>query len=154
VIPPSSLLSASPLHDDTARILLLRLGVEHLALRAQPITLSHQVINLLTALQHTLNSLVQHDLGLIQLLLDLDDAVRLRRVLVLGDVLFQLGEGERGLALGEGGVGGAGVLGDELVDDLGEDAVGDHGRVLVVGDYDAADAFCAAVGVECVFWHV
>lgn len=97
---------------------------------------------------------MQHDLGLIQLLLDLDDAVRLRRVLVLGDVLFQLGEGELGLALGEGGVGGAGVLGDELVDDLGEDAVGNHGGVFVVGDYDAADAFCAAVGVECVFWRV
>jgi hypothetical protein len=28
--------------------------------------------------------------------------------------------------------------------------VRDDGGVFVVGDYDAADAFCAAVGVECV----
>ena len=28
----------------------------------------------------------------------------------------------------------------------------DHGRVFVVGYDDSADAFGAAVGVECVFW--
>lgn len=30
--------------------------------------------------------------------------------------------------------------------------MGDQGWVLVIGDDDAADAFCSAVGVECVIW--
>jgi len=40
------------------------------------------------------------------------------------------------------------VGGEELVDDLGEELVGDEGRVGVVADDDAADALGPAVGVE------
>lgn len=149
-LDPRSAMPSS--HYHTARILLLRLRVEHLTLSTQPVALRDQIVNLLASLQHTLDGLVQDDLGLVELLLDLDDAVGLRRVLVLSDVVLEFGEGERGVALAEGGVCGARVLGDEFVDDLGEHAVGYHGRVFVVGDDDAAHAFCAAVGVECVFW--
>ena len=138
------------LHDNTARVLLLRLRVKHLTLRTQPVTLGDQIINLLTPLQHALNRLMQHNLGLVKLLLDLHNTVGLRGVLVLRDVLFELGERELGRALCEVCVGGARIFGDEFVDDFGEYAVGNHGGVFVVGDYDAADAFCAAVGVECV----
>jgi hypothetical protein len=142
------------LHNHTARVLLLRLCIEHLTLRTQPITLRDQIIDLLAPLQHALNRLMQHNLGLVKLLLDFDDAVCLRRVLVLRDVLFELGEAELRVTLFEAGVRCARVLGYELVDDFGKDAVGDHGRVFVVGYYDAADAFGAAVGVECVLWDV
>lgn len=71
------------------------LTIEHLTLRTQSITLGHQIINLLSPLQHTLNSLVQHDLCLIQLLLDLHDTVRLLRVLVFHNVVLQFGKAER-----------------------------------------------------------
>ena len=40
------------------------------------------------------------------------------------------------------------MFGEELVNDFGEELVGDEGWVFVVGDDDAGDAFCAAVGVE------
>lgn len=133
--------------------MLLRLRIKHLALRTQAITLRNQVINLLAPLQHTLNRLVQHDLRLIKLLLDLDNAVCLRRVLVLRDVCLELGEAERGLAFLEGGVCGARVLCYEFVDDFGEDAMRDESGVFVVGYYDPADAFCAAICVECVLWE-
>jgi hypothetical protein len=115
-------------HNHTARVLLLRLRIKHLALRAQPVALGHQAVNLLPALQHALNRLVQHNLRLVQLLLDLHDAVRLLRVLVLGDVLLQLREGQ----LGRGGKGGPRILGQELVDDLREQLVRDEGGVFVV----------------------
>ncbi|KAK1256283.1 hypothetical protein MKX07_008542 [Trichoderma sp. CBMAI-0711] len=92
-----------------------------------------------------LNRLVQHNLGLVELLLDLHDAVGLLGVLVLGEVVPELGEGQDGLA---GGPRGARVLGEELVDDLAEELVRDEGGVLVVRDDDAADALGAAVGVE------
>lgn len=54
----SSQVSLRHLHDHTARILLLRLRVEHFTLRTQPVTLSHQLIQLLSALQHTLDRLM------------------------------------------------------------------------------------------------
>lgn len=88
---------------------------------------------------------MQHNLGLIELLLNLHDAVGLLRVLVLGEVLAELGEGQLGLA---GGPRGAGVLGQELVDNLAEQLVGDEAGVLVIRDDDSADALGAAVGVE------
>lgn len=104
-----------PLHNHTARVLLLRLCIKHSTARTQPITLGDQIINLLAPLQHTLNSLMQHDLGLIQLLLNLHDAVSLGWILVLDDVIFEFGEGECGIG---GGPGGARVGGEKLVDNL------------------------------------
>ena len=46
------------------------------------------------------------------------------------------------------------MFGEKLVDDFGEELMGDEGGVFVVGDYDAGDAFGAAVGVEgvCCFF--
>lgn len=44
------------------------------------------------------------------------------------------------------------MAGEELVDDFGEQLVRDEGGVVLVGDYDAGDAFGAAVGVEGVCW--
>lgn len=41
----------------------------------------------------------------------------------------------------------------ELVYDFGEELVSYEGGVGVVGDYDAADAFGAAVGVECIVYQ-
>lgn len=121
--------------------------VKHLALVAEPITLGHEIIDLLATLQDALDGLVEDNLGLVELLLDLEDAVGLLGVLVLGQVVAQLGHGDAG---GSRGPGGARVLGQELVDDLAEQLVGDEGRVLLVGDDDAADALASAVGMECV----
>ena len=68
------------------------LGIEHLALRTQPIAFRHQCVNLLAPLQHALNRLVQHNLCLVELLLNLHDAVGLFGILVLGKVIFELRE--------------------------------------------------------------
>jgi hypothetical protein len=133
------------------RVAKTYLGVEHLALCAQSVALRYQVIDLLASLQHTLNRLVQNNLSLIELLLNLHDAVCLLRVLVFLDVVLELWEGKR---LGrdvfacDAGVGGTRVFGDELVDDFGEELVGHHLGVFCVGDNHTANALCAAVGVE------
>jgi len=90
---------------------------------------------------------VENNLGLVEFLLDLEDAVGLLGILVLGEVLLQFGHGESGCA---GCPTGAGVLGEELVDDLAEKLVSHEGRILVIGDNDAADTLGTAVGVESV----
>lgn len=123
------------------------LTVEHLALGAQAVTLGDEVVNLFATLQDALDGFVQHNLGLVELLLDLHDAVGLPGVLILGEVVLELGHDQGGLA---GGPRRARVLGEELVDDLAEDLVRDERGVLVVRDDDAADALCAAVGVKSV----
>lgn len=58
------------------------LTVKHLGLRTQSVTLLDQIVDLLASLQHTLDRLVENNLGLVQLLLDLQDVVGLMRVLV------------------------------------------------------------------------
>lgn len=73
------------------------LSVKHFALGAQAITLGDQAINLLASLENTLNGLVKHNLGLIELLLDLHDAVGGVRVLILDNVFLELGEGQLGI---------------------------------------------------------
>lgn len=83
--------------------MLLRLGVEHLALSTEAIALCDEVVDLLTALKHALDSLVQDDLGLVQLLLDLHDAVGGVRVLVLDNVLFERRKRQLGVGVGKGG---------------------------------------------------
>lgn len=57
------------------------LTVKHLGLGTQSVTLLDQIVDLLASLQHTLDSLVEHNLGLVQLLLDLQDVVGLVWVL-------------------------------------------------------------------------
>lgn len=67
------------------------------------------------------------------------------RVLILDNIFFQLRERQLLVAVCERGFG---VSAQELVDDFGEELVRDQGRVLLVRDDDARDAFAAAVGVE------
>lgn len=136
-----------PLHQNTARVLLLGLLVKHFALGTQAITLGHQVVDLFSALQNTLNGLVKHNLCLVELLLDLEDAVGLGRVLVFFEVLAQLGHDESGRASGPAGTR---VLGKELVDDLAEELVSNQGGILVVRNDDSAYTLSATVGMECV----
>ena len=96
------------LHKKTTRVLLLGLccigistisslgscpisrglTIKHLALRTKPITLRDQIINLLSSLQYALNCLMQYNLRLVQLLLDLHDAISLMRILVLDYVIL------------------------------------------------------------------
>ena len=51
-----------------------------------------------------------------------------------------------------GGEGGAGIFAQEFVDNLGKKLVRYKGRIVLVTDYNAGDAFTAAVGVEGVGW--
>lgn len=124
--------------------------IEHLRLPTQIITLRHQRIDLLSPLQHALDRLMQDNLRLVQLLLDLHDTVRLLRVLVFHNVFFE-GREREGLRVRRG-VGSSGVAGQKLVDDFGEELMGDEGGVILVADYYSGDAFGAAIGVECVGW--
>ena len=91
---------------------------------------------------------MQHDLRLVQLLLDFHYTVRLLRILVFHNVFFEGRERER-LRVRRG-KGGPGVAGQKLVDDFGEELVGYKGGVVLIADYYSGDAFGAAVGVECV----
>ena len=163
--------SLGMLHDNAARVLFLGLerrkqvsktesrdsgwlctkakkaylGIEHLALSTEAITLCNKIVNLLTTLQDTLDGLVQDNLCLVQLLLDLHDAVGGVRVLVLDNVLFESRERQLGVGVGKGR---ARVARQELVEDLGQQLVGDEGGVFLVGDDDGGDTLAAAVGVE------
>lgn len=75
-----------------------RRTVEHLALGTQAVTFGDKIVDLLPALQHAFNRLVNDDLGLVQLLLDLQDAVGLLRILILGKVILQFWKGQGRLA--------------------------------------------------------
>jgi hypothetical protein len=90
---------------------------------------------------------VQHNLCLIQFLLNLHDAVRLLRILVLYDVVFQLGERQCGVRICKRG---SRILREELVDYFGEQLMGNEGWIVMVGDDNASDTFCATVYVESV----
>jgi len=90
---------------------------------------------------------MQNNFRLVQLFLNLHDTICLLRVLILFDVFFELGESECGVGVCEGG---AGVAGEEFIDDFGEELMGDERGVVRVADYNTCDAFGAAIGVECV----
>lgn len=94
--------------------------------------------------------LVEHNLGLVQFLLDLHDAVGLLGVLVFDNVLFELRQGA--CVLAQRGIGEScpGMLGEELVDDLGKKLVSHKGRVVAIGHNDTGHALGPAVCVECV----
>ena len=95
-------------------------------------------------------SLVQHNLGLIQLLLNLHNTVGLLRVLVLHNVFLQLRQGACALAQGRVRPRCAGVLCEELVDDLGKELMGNQRRVIAVGDDHTGHTLGPAVSVKCV----
>ena len=139
-------------HDVTARVLLLRLSVEHLARRAQVVALRYQLIHLLSTLKHALHGLMQHLLRSVELVLDLQDLVRLLRVLVLCNVVLELGVGKR---VGGGTAdGGLGVLCGELVAQLLQDAGDDEVGVFLVRDYDTAQPSRVVVRVDEVVWDL
>lgn len=96
------------------------------------------------------NGLVQHNLRLIQLLLNLHDAVRLTRILEFDDVFLQLVERARVLARARIRKGRPGVFGEELVDHLRQQLVRNKCRIVTVRDDDTSHTFGPAVGVECV----
>ena len=66
---------------------------------------------------------MQDDLGLVQLLLDLHDAIRLGGVLAGVEVLLEAGKAD-GVVLGDLTGLPARVLGEEVIEGLGEDGVG------------------------------
>jgi len=138
------------LHENTARVLLLCGLVEHLGLRRKGIGSLHEVIQLLSALEDRLDCLVQDNLGLIELLLNAHDRVRLTRVLVFLDVDVDLGEGYRGrirvLRLRH--------LGREVIQHLGKQGECGADRVLVVCDDDACKLLGAAAVVNMGSVHV
>lgn len=69
------------------------------------------------ATTHTLDSLVQHNLGLVQLLLDVRNGVDLAGVLVRPQVPLEGRERDVAVVPGGGDLGG-GLVREELVDDL------------------------------------
>lgn len=76
--------------------------------------------------------------------MNLHDTVHLLGVLVGRNVCSQLREGN-GVSRGRGG----GILGEEFIEDFGEDLVRCEGGVLVVTDDDTGDALGSGVDVEC-----
>lgn len=93
---------------------------------------------------YALDGLVKNDLGLVQLLLNLKDAIHLVWVLVCLDVGLEGGEGHR--ITGGGGVR---VKGEELVEHLRKDLVSSQGWILIVANDDSGDALGSRVDVEC-----
>lgn len=65
---------------------------EALTLRAQVVAPRHQILELVSAIQHTLDRLVQHDRRLIELVLHLHDRVCRLRILVQREELLRVGK--------------------------------------------------------------
>lgn len=87
---------------------------------------------------------MQNDLGLVQLLLNLEDAIHLVWVLVRLNVGLEGGEGHR--VTGGGGVR---VQGEELIQHFREDLVSSQGRVLIIANNHSGDALGSRVDVKC-----
>ena len=77
-------------------------------------------VNLLASLQHCVNGLVECNLGLVKFLLNLQDRVSLRRILILVEITLEFGHGDGRRA---GSPGRAGVSREKLVHDLGEQLI-------------------------------
>ena len=119
--------------------------IKHLTLCIQSIALLHQRINLFPPFQNALNRLMQHNLGLIQLFLNLHDTICLVRVLVFDNIFLKLREIEFGRRIGECS---ARILREELVDHFGEELMRDKAGIVRVADDDSGNAFSAAVGMK------
>lgn len=59
------------LHDGAAAVLLLGLGIEHLALSAQAVGFSDKTVDLFASLKNGFDRLVENDLGFVEFFLDL-----------------------------------------------------------------------------------
>ena len=66
--------------------------VEHFALLAEGAALLDELIEVFTALEHRVDRVVQHDLGIIQFLLHTQDRVSLTGVLVPRKVVLRIWE--------------------------------------------------------------
>lgn len=135
---------AECLHDYTARVLLLCLCIEHFTLRAQTIRLCNQTVNLFSTLEHALDGLVQHNLCLVELLLDLHDAIGCFWRLIRDNVFFEDGKLYRFLAVGP-----FRVACREFTGYLGEELVSYQSGIFLVGDY-LCDETLVVVGVESI----
>ena len=63
------------LHDGAAAVLLLRLSIEHLALRAQAVGFGDEGVDFLASLQDGFNGFVEDDLRFVEFFLDLGGAL-------------------------------------------------------------------------------
>ena len=90
---------------------------------------------------------MQHNLRLIQLFLDLHNAICLLGILVFHNVFFELGEVEGGIGVSESG---SWVARQKFIDHFGEKLMGYEGRVVGIADYYSGNSFSATVSVECV----
>lgn len=88
---------------------------------------------------------MQYNLSLIQLLLNLHNTIRLLRILIFDNVLFELWEGQGRV---RGREGSARISRKKLVDDFGEQLVRYKGWIVVVTDDDTGDAFGPSIDVE------
>ena len=73
--------SAHALHEAATRVCLSSLLVEHLAGHAEVIAPFHESVKLFSPLKHALDRLMQHNLGIIQVLLNFCQLVSLSRIL-------------------------------------------------------------------------
>ena len=92
---------------------------------------------------------MQHNLRLIQFLLDLHNAIRLLRILIFHNVFFKLGKVEGRVGIGEGG---SGVARQKFIHYLRQKLMSDESRVVGITDYDSGNTFGTTVGVKCVSW--
>ena len=99
----------------------------------------------LTPLQHTLNSLMQHNLRLVQLLLNLHNTIRRLRILILLQILLELRKRHLGVRIRPTT---PWKFAEKLIHNLAEQLVRYERRVLVVGDDYCGYAFGPRVGVE------
>lgn len=87
---------------------------------AETVALGYEVVDLLATLEDALDGLVKGDLGLVKLALNLHDAVGLVGILVLGEIVLELGHGN----LLTRGPRGTRVRRQELVHDFRQQLVG------------------------------
>src|ERR1700761_1377748 len=99
----------------------------------------------LTSLQHTLNSLMQHNFRLIQLLLDLHDTIRRSGILILHNILLEHWKRHLRITIRPTT---SWKLAQKLIQYLAQQLMRDERRVLVVADDDARHALAARVGME------
>lgn len=125
--------------------MLTFLLIEEFTLARQSIALRHETINLFSPLKHALDRLMQYYFGLIQLLLNLHNTIRLLRILVFHNVIFELWEGQGGVRVREGS---ARISRKKLIDNFGEQLVRYKGWIVVVADDHTGDAFRPSIDVE------
>mmetsp|Transcript_14626 Transcript_14626/g.30244 ORF Transcript_14626/g.30244 Transcript_14626/m.30244 type:complete len:201 (+) Transcript_14626:160-762(+) len=88
-------MTITTLANDAAAVGLLRLLVKHFGLSRKIVRAFHQIVQLYSTFQDTVNRFVQNLCGFIQIVLDFRNFVRCRRILVLLEVFVQCRKGNR-----------------------------------------------------------